>query len=327
MYKNVFDQELKNGKKYSSYMFWGANDYLAQKYAKDVAKIHSIQEDIYSVYFDEYNFKTCLDYLSSSSLFSPVNVLLLQVNKKIPKTELDALIEACNINTDSVFILCCLGSDVDYKTVSSSFSPKKNSIDVRFFELYENEAINLLGQEAKQKGVEIGAAQLGYLYTMHQKDLSLCVNDLSKLAILQEPITTGIINSQCFGMGSVSIEQFFIRLFSKEPINKDLYMILEEGLSEVILINQTTSFIQQLFTINSYIRLHGQLDIKEIWGYALPKDIAQKRANVAMKFKKEDFMQMLEYFLDLELQIKTNSKLDVNSYVQSSFRNFSAKLR
>ena len=65
---------------------------------------------------------------------------------------------------------------------------------------------------------------------MHQKDLSLTVNDLNKLSILQEPITANIINAQCFGMGAVSIDDFFNKLFTGQGINKDLYMILEEGL-------------------------------------------------------------------------------------------------
>ncbi len=167
-----------------------------------------------------------------------------------------------------------------------------------------------------------------YLYSMHQKDLSLCVSDLKKLSLLNEPITIGIINSQCFGMGAVNIDEFFYKLFSGQNINRDLYMLLEEGMNEVYLINQTVSFIQQLFTINSYLKLYGKLDILDIWGYKLPNNIANTRASIAAKFtRQEDFLGMLEFFQEVELELKTKTNLESNAFVQSSFRNFSASLR
>jgi len=41
----------------------------------------------------------------------------------------------------------------------------------------------------KKKNLQCGFGELQYLYTMHQKDLSLSANDLNKLAILNQPIT------------------------------------------------------------------------------------------------------------------------------------------
>ena len=117
------------------------------------------------------------------------------------------------------------------------------------------------------------------------------------------------------------------KLFIGKSINRDLYMILEEGMSEISLINQTTTFIQQLFLINTYLKLNGQLNIIEIWGYKLPQNIANARASIAMRFKTDDFTQMLNFFSTLELELKTKSTLDINSYTQAQFRNFSASLR
>ena len=104
-------------------------------------------------------------------------------------------------------------------------------------------------------------------------------------------------------------------------------MILEEGMNEINLTNQTTSFIQQLFSINSYLKLNGQLNILEIWGYKLPINIANKRASIAMKFKQDEFLKMLDFFLNLELELKTKKYLELNSYTQAQFRNFSVSLR
>ena len=326
MYKNIFDKEISSGTTFNAFMFYGQSNYMVEKYAQDTAQRLAAGEEIRKIYFDEYNFKECSNFLSQSSLFSSSNILLIKTNKKIQKKEVDELIHNCNTNPDSFVIFACVG-DADFKTMAKSFTKKTNSAEVRFFAPYDNEAIEILNKEASSIGVKCSVDVLQYLYNMHQKDLNLCVNDLKKLSILDEPITIGIANAQCFGLGAVTLDDFFINLFSGKPINKDLFMILEEGMNEVQLVNQTTSFIQQLFTINSYLKLYGQLNIIEIWGYNLPKNIANARAGLAMKFKPEQFCQMLDFFQELELELKTNSSLDSNSYVQSKFRNFSALIR
>jgi len=326
MYKNQFDKELSSNTFYNAYMFYGSCDYLVEKYASNVAQRLSNEEEINKIYFDEYNFKECSNFLSQSSLFSATNILLIKTIKKIPKKEVDELISICGTNTDSKVIFSCIGES-DFKTMAKSFTKKTNSVEVRFFTPNDNEALNILNQELKERKLQCGVGELQYLYNMHQKDISLCVNDLDKLSILNAPITISSINAQCFGMGAVNIEEFFLKLFSGQNINRDLYMILEEGMNEIQLINQTLSFIQQLFNINTYVKLHGKLDIVEIWGYKLPAPIANSRANIAMKYHQNEILRMFEFFQELELQLKTKSTLDVNNMTQASFRNFSASLR
>jgi len=326
MYKNQFDNEFTSNINYSAYMFYGQCDYLVDLYSNKVALKLANGEDIRKIYFDEYNFKDCDNFLSQSSLFSSSNILVIKTIKKIPKKELDSLIALCNTNPDSFLILSCTG-ETDFKTMAKSFTKKTNACEVRFFNPSDQEAIHILNDIIQKKELQCGFGELQYLYNMHQKDLSLAVNDLNKLAILQKPITANMINAQCFGMGAVSIDDFFNKLFTGQSINKDLYMILEEGMNEINLVNQTTTFLQQLFNINSYLKLNGQLNILEIWGYKLPANIANTRASIAMKFNREDFIRMLNFFLDLELNLKTRKNLDINSYTQACFRNFSASLR
>jgi len=326
MYKNQFDKEFSSNINYNGYMFWGQCDYLVEKYSNDIAIKLANGEDIRKIYFDEYNFKDCNNFLSQSSLFSPNNILFIKTIKKIPKKEVDSLLNICTINTDSKIIFCCTG-ETDFKTMAKSFTKKTSSAEVRFFSPTDQEALHILNHEVQNKNLQCGFGELQYLYNMHHKDLTLCINDLNKLSILEEPITVNVINAQCFGMGAVSIDDFFNKLFTGQNINRDLYMIIEEGMNEIQLISQTTTFIQQLFTISSYLKLYGQLNIIEIWGYPLPKEIANTRASIAMKYKQDDFLRMLEFFQNLELDLKTKSTFDVNSYTQSSFRNFSASLR
>lgn len=326
MYKNVFDKEFSSNITYNAYLFYGQSDYLVQDYSNVVSKKLANGDDIFKIYFDEYNFKDCVNYLSQSSLFASNNVLLIKTTKKIPKKELDELISICNTNPDSFVVFSCIG-ETDFKTMAKSFTKKTSSVEVRFFAPSDQEALQVLSKEVQKRELQCGFGELQYLYNMHQKDLSLCVNDLNKLSILDEPISINVVNSQCFGMGAVNIDEFFNKLFTGKSINRDLYMILEEGMNEINLINQTSTFIQQLFNINTYLKLYGQLNVIEIWGYKLPQNIANSRASIAMRFKTEDFSDMLNFFSTLELELKTKNTLDVNSYTQAQFRNFSASLR
>lgn len=326
MYKNVFDKEVTQGIKYKAYMFYGQSDYLVEKYASDTAIRLACGEDIRKIYYDEYDFNEALNYLSQSSLFSSYNVLLIKTDKKLPKKEVDSLILACNTNKDSYVVFACTQEN-DFKTMASSFTKKTNSCEVRFFPPFDNEALQILNQEAKNLELNCSVEVLQYLYSMHQKNLNLCVNDLKKLSILKEPLTIGTVNAQCFGLSSITVDDFFIKLFSGQNINKDLFMLLEEGMNEIQLISQTTAFVQQLFTVNSYLKLYGELNIQEIWGYNLPKNIANGRAALAIKFKQEQYGLMLNFLQELELELKTNSSLNPSSYTQAKFRSFSALIR
>ena len=321
MYKNEFDKELTKELTYSAYMFYGAENFLIESYGENVAKKLANGEDINKLYFEEFNVETATEILSQSSLFSSTNILLAKINKKIPKKELDKLIEVCNTNTDSKLILCCFG-DADFKSMESSFTKKTNSVFVRFYPLEDYEAKNLLSKKADELGLQIHTNDLEFLYTMHQKDLSLCIADFSKLSILDGEISSKTISLQCFGLGSVNIETFLEKLILGKNINKDIYDLLEEGMNEIALVSRITAFVQTLFMINSYLKLYGNLNILDIWGYPLPTKIANKQAEIAKQFKKDDFLYMLQFLQELELELKNTKVIDINTHLQSKLRIF-----
>ena len=318
MYKNEFD---RTNTIFNAYMFWGQNDYLVETYALDTALKLANGEDITKVYFDDYNFDYCYDTLTQNSLFSSTNILLIKLLKKIPKKDVDKLIEACSINSDSKVIFSCIG-ETDFKTMTKSFNKKTNSVDVRFFIPTDAEAISILYNEAQKYNLSIDSQALGFLYNMHQKDLALSVSDLSKLSILNKPIDIGMINQHCFGLGSVNIEDFLVHFLNGGNINKELYLLLEEGINEIQLLGRITSFIQMLFMVSSYLKLYGNLNIKEIWGYPLPQKIAQNYANISLKYKFKDYKYMLNFMQQLELELKSGKISDTNSYFQAKIRNF-----
>jgi DNA polymerase-3 subunit delta len=321
MYKNEFDKELTKKLSANAYMFYGAESYMIDSYGEKVARILANGEDIYRLYFEEFDIQTLQNLLSQNSLFSSTNIVLAKINKKILKKELDRLIELCNINGESKLILCCFG-DSDFKSMESSFTKKTNSIFVRFYQLEDHEAKNILIQKANELKVKIDQHNLEFLYNMHQKDLLLSINDLTKLSILDDEITSKTINLQCFGLGSVHMDDFLEKLLLGKNINKDLYDLLEEGENEIALVSKITGFVQNLFMINSYLKLNGHLNIMEIWGFPLPQKIANKRAELAKRFQKDDFNFMLVFLQELELELKSAKIINLNSYLQAKLRIF-----
>jgi DNA polymerase-3 subunit delta len=321
MYKNVFDNYLKTNKIFDAYMFWGQSDFLIETYASKVALLFASHNEIQKVYFDEYDFDTCYNILCQPSLFTLNNILLIKTAKQIPKKEVDSLIKICHTNSNSYIIFACMADSI-FKDMSTSFTKETNSVEVRFFTPNTNEAIKILNDEASLLNVKFEQSALVHLYEMHEKNLSLCVSDIKKLSILNETVTTKMVTNHCFGMGAVSIDDVLIKLFTNQNFNNSLYKLLEEGLSEMYLLNQTITFVQQLFMINTYLKLYGSLDILQIWGYPLFKNIANQRASIAVKFNQKQFSKFLDFLLNLELELKTLKISDTNAYIQAKFRVF-----
>lgn len=326
MYKNEFDNLLKQNKKFDAYMFYGQSNFLIDYYSNMIATTIAQADEIEKIYFDDYNFKYIKDKLLQSSLFASNNLVIIKTEKKIPKKEVEELIHACNINGDSTIIFSCMG-DIDFKTLSNAFSTKTNSVSVRFFAPFANEAIKVLQNEAKKLNIDYEVSALNHLYFMHRQDLSLCVNDLRKLSIFDEKITTNIVNSHCFGIGTVSFEDFLTNLLSGNDVSEELRLLLEEGMNEIYLLNQVTSFVQQLFMISAYARAFGVPNAKEILGFVPPKNVWEKKTKLAISIKPELFLEIFEYLLELELLLKSSKISNQNLFLQASLRKFTVFFR
>lgn len=326
MYKNEFDNLLRQNKTFSAYMFYGQSSFLIEHYALKVALSLGSSDEIEKIYYEEYDFKDCKNKLLQSSLFASKNILIIKVDKKIPKAEVTDLIQACNTNPDSVVIFCGMG-DSDFKPMEAYFSLKTHSVCVRMFAPFANEALKIIEEEAKKLNLQYEVSALNHLYFMHRHDLGLTINDLKKLAILNETISSKVIDQQCFGFGAVSLEDFLFNLLSAGSIKKDLYALLEEGVNEIYLVTQITAYVQQLFMINAYARTIGIPDAKEILGFMPPKKIWEDKCKLAISIHPKKFQAMLEYLNNLELELKTLKINDQNAYVQASLRKFSVLFR
>ncbi len=326
MYRNEFDNHLNQNKKYNAYMFFGQSTFLVEYYSSKVANLHATDGEIEKIYFDDYDFNSAKDMLMQSSLFSSTNTVLIKLNSKRPKKEVEELIKICNTNSDSTVIFSCLG-DSDFKTMSNAFTPKSNSVSVRMFPPTNNEALKILQEEAKFLNIDYEVSALNHLYFMHKNDLSLCMNDLKKLSILNYKVTSTVINNHCFGIGDVSFEEFLNDLIEGNDISNDLSMLLEEGVNEIYLLTQITTFVQQLFMISSYARAIGAPNPKEILGFIPPKKIWERKSKIAINIKPEVYLEMLEFLLNLELDFKTSKITNQSLYLQASLRKFTVLFR
>jgi len=327
MYKKEFDGLLRAKKEFCAYMFFGQSDYLIEKYANLVATSVADGEEIEKIYFDDFDFKYAKDKLLQSSLFASKNVLLIKLAKKLNKNDTTQLIEACNTNPDSTVIFACMG-DGDFKTMGSYFTNKNNSVSVRMFTPYPSEAIQILESEARSLGLRYEVSALNHLFFMHRNDLNLSVNDLKKLAILdEESISSKLVEIHCFGIGSVSLEDFLFNLLNGQLVKRDLHFLLEEGMNEINLLTQIAAFVHQLFMISSYSRTIGTPNAREILGYVPPQNIWEKKTQLAIKIKPELFLELFNFLNDLELDLKSSKIPDHNAYIQASLRKFSDKLR
>jgi len=326
MYRNEFDNLLRQGKTFDAYMFYGQSVYLVDKYTKIITDKLCIDEPPLKLYFDEFNVKDAYNILSQSSLFSSNNTLVVKLDKPLNKKDTTTLIEACNLNSDSTVIFSCIG-DADFKTMERYFSPKTNSVSIRMFSPFASEALKFIQEEANALNISYETSALQHLYMMHKEDLSLCINDLNKLAILNDTITSSDIDLHCFGFNCINLEDFIFNLVSCQNISKDIEELLDSGTNEIYLLNQITTYIQQLFMISAYARTVGQPNAKEILGFFPPKQIWEKKSRLAISIKPKKYLDMLQFILDLELELKSSKIDQPKIYLQAMLRKFSVLFR
>jgi len=314
MYKNEFDNYIKQGKISNSFVFFGESSFLIDMYVKMLSNIDD--SSILSLYHDEYSFESAKTHLLQASLFGDRNILIIKSEKKIPKKELDILIDFCEKNKDNIFIYAYYGSD--YKTYNNkkTFSGK-STMCVRFFHPKDYEAQNIILQIAQEKGVDIDKYTIAHLLNIHNGDIALCVNEIDKFKIYDTKINTKDIENLVFGLSEISMDDFITKLLNKKDFRNDLSNILEHGEDEIKILTAITSYITQLFMFNIYIRINGTPNALEILGYPAPKFVVDKKASMSIKFKPKTYYKIHKLLLQSELKMK-NSNVDKSAVLLST---------
>lgn len=303
MYQREFDQRIRQALP-KAVLFYGENDYLIDHYINDYIKKLDAKDSMLSLYHDEWNSQQAKNFLSQTSLFGGTNLVVVKHDKKIPKKELDQLVELSHKNEDNYFIYGYGGAAKDARSMQVVFADKKAAVWVRFFEPNIRDGVAILQQKAQQIGLDIDHYALQHLILLLNNNLALCANELDKLAILGMKVTSKDIDRLVYSTAAPAAEQLLIDLFNKKPITDTITKLLDLGDDEASILRSTQYFVNQIFLFHAYIKLNGQVDSMAILGYKLPKQIEDQKAQLALKVKSTSLLKIFEHLLESEINMK-----------------------
>ena len=304
MYKNEFDKHIQNKTISNSFVFFGESTFLIDMYTKMLTNIEGA--NILTYYHDEYDFNSAKAHLSQGSLFGDRNILIVKSEKKVPKKELDALLELCDKNPDNIFVYAYYGSDHKSYNNKKAFA-KTKAMSVRFFHPKEYEAQNIITHIAQEKNVDIDKFTISHLLKIHNGDVALAANEIEKFQVYDRAITTKDVDNLVYGLASTNLDDFIKKILEKKDFRSDLQNILEHGEDEIRILTAITTYITQLYMFNIYIRINGTPNALDILGYPAPSFVVEQKASSAIKIKPKTYLQMHELLLESELQMKSSN--------------------
>jgi len=313
MTRQDLDRHLQNATAPRAMALFGESHFLIDRYLHKLSQIEGAS--LLSLYHDEYDFNTAKAHLSQGSLFGDQNLLIVKSEKKLPKSDLDTLVELVSKNPDNTFIYCYYGDDV--KGADSAFKGK-DAGSVRFFHPYANEARNIVLQEAQSLGLHLDHQAAFHLLDIHNNDLALACNELSKLAVLGKPITIKEIDEHVFGLSEIKLDHFIAQVIEKKAFLPALHHLLESGEEEIRLLTAISGFLTQLYLFNTAIKLHGVADSAMVLGYKLPGFVEKERAALSIKISPEGYKRGINLLLDTELKMKSTGSPDQESLLLSA---------
>ncbi|AJC86396.1 DNA polymerase III subunit delta [Campylobacter sp. RM16704] len=320
MYKNQLQNLLNNDNFPNFFLLYGVDNFQIELYAKFIKDKYSFDESL-KFYFEEYDFKQAYDYLSSASLFSEKKLLEIKTQKKIPNKELKQLVEICQKSQDNYFLLEIYDEISKQNEVEKIF----NNNFCRFYKVNSaKEGIELLTLKAKELNIDITQNALFTLFYNFNENLYLAANELNKFSGLN--IDEKIIQEHCYSLSTISFESFFDNLMKNKDLRKDLENILD-NYNEIALINALYANFLRLFKIVLYIKVYGNLDLKEILGYAPPISVAQNLQKQAFMIKIPQYKNIFTALCNCEYELKTNSKIEKKEFLVATLLQISSILK
>ncbi len=313
MTRQDLDRHLQNRNAPRAMALFGESHFFIDRYATALARIEGAS--VLSMYHDEYDFSTAKAHLSQGSLFGDQNLLIVKHEKKLPKAELDIFVELTGKNPDNTFIYCYVGDDV--KSVDTAFKGT-HAGSVRFYSPFANEARAILLQEAQRAGVQLDNQAAFHLLDLHNNDLSLACNELSKLSILGKPITIKEIDEHVYGLSEIKLDHFITQVIEKKEFLPSLRHLLESGENEIQLLTAISGFLTQLYLFNISIKIHGIADSALVLGYKLPGFIEKERASLSIKITPNGYKKGINLLLDTELKMKSTGSPDQEALLLSA---------
>ncbi len=302
MYKKELDSYLLKSAPRAC-LLYGESRFLIELYSKKIASMLSDHQNHHTFYYSEYSLDSVLAILSQSSLFGDSSVVILKLDKKLNKKDIDSILSAIERNPSNAIVIefyCAEGKSPseyarDFKAFAQSFK-NEWAIEVRFFEPNLNEALDFMIKQAKSLDIKISAQNLNLLLSMQDFDLSLAIAELKKFMILDSEVQLDDIKKLCYGLGNVGIDELLESVFKKKEVFLVFEKMLDEGFNEAELLNALEYYFYQLFLFFAYIRKNGRADPKEILGFIPPKMISDRYAQRAIRIKEDKFLEIFKLF-------------------------------
>lgn len=301
MYKKELDTKLAQKTQIRAIFLYGADTFLIGHYGEKIAKIaldRGCEKN--SFYFGEFDFQNALNCFSQGSLFGDEALVWIKVEKKIPKKQLDTLLETLLKNGSGVLILEFYQAEnktnaeymADAKAMVGSFGgslAKQGVFEVRFFAPNFYEAMPILQEYARELQIKIPDFLLHKIFEQQNLDLGLSISELRKYGIFTQEITAEMVDSLGYGLGSVEVDEILELLLLKKPYFAKLSQFLEQGFDENQLVRAVQKYFFTLFLLTSHIRLKGDSNLADALGYNPPKAILERKKSFATAIREAQY--------------------------------------
>lgn len=307
MYKKDLDTYLTKSTPKAALLYGESNFFIDFYTKKIIAKIPDA--NVSTFYFADYQLDATLDILSQGSLFGDKSIVVLKLDSKLPKKDIDLLLESIK-NTENTLIINFYHSESktpvqyaqDCRTFASAFKGD-GVIEVRFFAPNMTDNMTLLKQKAKELNLQIQDNLLLFILQMQNNDISLALSELEKYQNYDEVITKELVENLSYGLGSISIDDFFDIFFEKRDFLPTYEKMQEEGLDSNDLLKEMERYFFILFMFSAYAKTHqNNVDAKEILGYQPPSFIIDKYIRRIAKLKEVHFQSIFEILRHWRIQ-------------------------
>lgn len=309
MNRQQLDQFLESSTPRAT-LLYGESRFWIELYSRKIASKIAKDENISRFYFGEYQYGQVFDLLCQSSLFGDSSLVILKMEKKLSKKEIQAFLNALERNLSNSLIVEFYRSDTrslseyarDFREMAGVFKGK-DVIEARFFDPNLNECQRLLLERSQELNLQIEMRNLMFLLNMQNGDIAIALNELEKLTYLNRPIQERDINELCSAIGSVEFDDLFDALLARKDVMKIYARLEEEGLDEMGFLNAISHYFYRLFMFFAYIRSNGKADAKEILGYAPPYFVVEKFSREAMSLRERQYKQVFECLIEWRIKI------------------------
>ncbi|WP_300796164.1 DNA polymerase III subunit delta [Helicobacter sp. UBA3407] len=301
MYKKELDAKLAKQEEIRAILLYGESSFLIGYYGEKIAQtILAKGCEKNSFYFNAFDFQSALSCFSQGSLFGDEALVWIKIDKKIPKKQLDTLIQSLLQNGAGYLVVEFYPAEnksaseymTDARAMSASF-PAKNAkekvFEARFFAPNLNEAMAILKEYAQNLKIQISDFNLHKILEQQNFDLGLSVAELRKYTIFDQEISAEMVEGLGYGLGSVKLEEILESLLLKKPYFDKLSQFLEQGFEEVPLINEIQKYFFVLFLFSSHIRIYGEASSQDVLGYKLPPMLLEQKKRFAILLKESQY--------------------------------------